>query len=53
MSHDCPQCGQACNCSGDIEDHDTGEEFADDCTHHLSDDCDAQHEDEYEDEDSI
>lgn len=23
--HTCPDCGQACYCCGDIEDHDTGE----------------------------
>lgn len=33
--HTCPDCGQACSCSGDIEDHDTGDEFYDDCSHHL------------------
>lgn len=31
--HTCPDCGQACTCAGDIEDHDTGGEFEDDCTH--------------------
>ena len=30
--HSCPICGQACYCSGDCEDHDTGDEFADVCT---------------------
>ena len=25
--HDCPECGQACYCCGDIEDHDTGERY--------------------------
>lgn len=31
--HTCPSCGQACYCCGDIEDHDTGDEF--DCDHWL------------------
>ena len=30
--HECPDCGQACHCSGDCEDHDTGTEFVCDCT---------------------
>lgn len=30
--HSCPECGQACYCSGDIEDHDTGEEYTGICT---------------------
>lgn len=29
--HICPECGQACCCGGDIEDHDTGDEYVDDC----------------------
>jgi hypothetical protein len=29
--HSCPDCDQACYCSGDIEDHDTGEEFLVEC----------------------
>jgi len=29
--HDCPICGSACYCGGDIEDHDTGEN--EDCLH--------------------
>ena len=33
MSHACPDCGEACYCSGDIEDHDTEKEFQDDCVH--------------------
>lgn len=33
MSHFCPECGQACTCCGDIEDHDTGDAFVDECTH--------------------
>lgn len=31
--HECPDCGQACSCSGDIEDHDTGDEFYVECDH--------------------
>lgn len=31
--HTCPDCGQACSCAGDIEDHDTGDEFYDECYH--------------------
>ena len=36
--HFCPSCGQACDCHGDIEDHDTGEEFvaACECCDHYS-----------------
>jgi hypothetical protein len=30
--HSCPVCGQACYCSGDCEDHDTGDEFDGICT---------------------
>ena len=30
--HSCPVCGQACYCSGDIEDHDTGPEYEVICT---------------------
>ena len=33
--HTCPDCGQACYCCGDIEDHDTGNEYLDVCEHHL------------------
>lgn len=29
--HSCPECGMACYCSGDIEDHDTGPEHETDC----------------------
>jgi hypothetical protein len=36
--HTCPDCGQACSCSGDFEDHDTGDEF--ECVH-----CDGSFED--------
>jgi hypothetical protein len=38
--HSCPDCGQACYCHGDIDDHDTGE--GDQCEHYLecgSEDC--------------
>jgi hypothetical protein len=30
MAHNCPQCGQTCFCSGDLEDHDIGDLY-DDC----------------------
>jgi hypothetical protein len=31
--HTCPECGSACTCGGDIEDHNTGDgEFAQGCT---------------------
>ena len=36
--HNCPDCGQACCCCGDIEDHDTGEQMEEFCTH----DCDPE-----------
>lgn len=38
--HDCPECGQACYCSGDIEDHDTDEQYVDICYH-----CDGSDDD--------
>ena len=31
--HTCTECGQACTCSGDIEDHDTGDEYYVECCH--------------------
>lgn len=37
--HTCPDCGQACYCGGDMEDHDTGEDEG--CEHFLSGECDA------------
>jgi hypothetical protein len=43
--HSCPSCGQACYCFGDIEDHDTGDEYTDVCSH----ECDEDEEDEGED----
>ena len=33
--HTCPECGQACSCSGDVEDHDTGGEFYSECDHFI------------------
>ena len=48
VMHTCPDCDQACYCSGDIEDHDSGLEFAEDCEH----DCDPQEDDGYEDRES-
>ena len=44
--HTCPDCGQACSCCGDIEDHDTGDEFGEVCEHHLE--CEADH--DYDDD---
>lgn len=40
--HSCPECGQACYCGGDIEDHDTGSlgEGAFHCTHWTAPECD-------------
>lgn len=38
--HECPECGQACGCSGDIEDHDTGDEFYEDCCHECAEEQD-------------
>ncbi len=35
--HSCPICEAACHCSGDMEDHDTGDEFLDDCMHECYD----------------
>ena len=44
--HFCPECGQACDCGGDIEDMDTGDHFDCQC------DCDGfLDSDNYEDED--
>ena len=40
--HTCPDCGQACYCHGDIEDHDTGE---DDLCAHDCDDWDGEDDD--------
>lgn len=36
--HTCPECGMACSCSGDIEDHDTGDEFYVECSHDCMED---------------
>lgn len=47
MSHSCPECGMACYCSGDIEDHDTGEEYTMRCT------CCLDEAEDYEDEHEI
>jgi len=41
--HTCPDCGQACYCGGDIDDHETGED--DNCQHWME--C----EDEADDDD--
>lgn len=42
--HTCPDCGQACYCHGDIDDHEIESE-ADSCVH----DCDPEEDDGYED----
>jgi hypothetical protein len=34
--HSCPDCDQACYCRGDIEDHDTGDEYYWGCIHCLN-----------------
>lgn len=44
--HTCPECGQACTCCGDIEDHDTGAEFQEECVHFMR--CDGLAMDEEE-----
>lgn len=45
--HTCPECGQACTCCADIEDHDTGDEFVEECDHFMQ--CAAAaFEDEFE-----
>lgn len=38
--HECPDCGQACYCNGDIDDHENALE-ADNCEH----DCDETDDD--------
>lgn len=38
--HTCPNCGQACYCCGDIEDHETGED--ENCEHWLE--CEDENE---------
>lgn len=45
--HTCPDCGQACYCHGDIEDHDTGED--DQCEHYHECGSDDLFDDEEED----
>lgn len=45
MSHSCPECGMACHCSGDIEDHDTGEEYVGSCTCCFEDRRDPEEDD--------
>lgn len=48
--HTCPDCGCACYCSGDIEDHHTGDEFEDDCTHECEANGDEDEDDETDEE---
>ena len=38
--HSCPECGQACYCSGDVDDIEL-EGGADVCVHSESEDCEA------------
>lgn len=48
--HTCPDCGQACYCHGDIDDHDTGED--DRCEHYLE--CnDGEYSDDDADDDGF
>ncbi len=43
--HTCPNCGQACYCCGDIDDHETGED--ENCEHWLE--CeDEMNEEDYD-----
>jgi hypothetical protein len=38
--HNCPECGCACYCNGDIDDCDVGDEEAElACTHYLKSEC--------------
>ena len=40
--HECPECSQACNCNGDIDDLMLNEESATiNCKHYLEPDCDG------------
>ncbi len=41
--HSCPECGQACYCNGDFEDHEN-EAAEEDCVH----ECEPNYEDIYE-----
>jgi hypothetical protein len=46
--HSCPECGQACYCSGDIDDIDAGDEEATDaCTHCAEGDSDGEEDDDF------
>lgn len=47
--HTCPDCGQACSCAGDCEDHDTGDEFYADCEHCMDADSDDDWSDDEDD----
>lgn len=42
--HECPSCGQACTCNGDIEDHENELE-AEFCVHDCEEPQDFEHED--------
>lgn len=47
--HTCPDCGEACYCNGDIEDHDTGE--PEDCGHNCDPDPESDFDNEYFEDD--
>lgn len=38
--HSCPDCGQACTCGGDIEDHENDLDSVFSCAHQCDDDED-------------
>ena len=44
--HTCPDCGQACHCNGDIDDHENELE-AENCEHL----CEPESDEEYDNED--
>lgn len=46
--HDCPECGQACYCGGDIDDIDVGDQQAIQGCTHCSDLPDKDYGDDYE-----
>lgn len=48
MSHECPVCWMACSCGGDVETHDTGDEFLESCVH-----CDPEFETESQENDEF
>lgn len=44
--HDCPVCGEACYCGGDIEDHGGADPSAEESCEHCIDADDPDYEDE-------